>query len=136
MKFSVILVLVVSASVAFGQNCCGGKDAKAEKAGYAKQGACGGHRMSAEEEFMMEARRMAMQADANGMHGFDASVQSEGHACGGACCAKGAPAKFKVFVSGAGYQYFGCEGSAKQGRQMWASKGKKVGAIQKVALRK
>ena len=42
--------------------------------------------------------------------------------------AKDALAKFKVFVSGAGYKFFGCEGSAKKGREELIAKGANVNA--------
>ena len=47
--------------------------------------------------------------------------------------AKGEAAKFKVFIAGAGYKYFGCEDSAAKGRKELLAKGAKAGKVQKVA---
>lgn len=42
-------------------------------------------------------------------------------------------AKFKLFVVGKGYAYFGCEDSAGKARDALVKKGEFVGAVQKVA---
>lgn len=42
-------------------------------------------------------------------------------------------AKFKLFVVGRGYAYFGCEGSAGKARMALVKKGEFVGSVQKVA---
>jgi hypothetical protein len=51
----------------------------------------------------------------------------------GCCNAKGQPARFKVYVAGSGYQFFGCEGSAGKARQALLKSGAKVGKVQKVS---
>ncbi|MDX2065327.1 MAG: hypothetical protein SFX74_06250 [Fimbriimonadaceae bacterium] len=53
----------------------------------------------------------------------------------GCCNAKGETPKFKVFVAGNGYKFFGCEGSAAEGRKEMIAKGAKVGRVQKLASR-
>lgn len=98
------------------------------------QGACGGcgAKASKEDEFMAEAHRMMMQAD--GKESCCKSTEEHPMAKGdpGCCNAKGAPAKFKVFVAGKGYQYFGCEDSAGKARSAMKAKGHRVGTVQAV----
>lgn len=49
------------------------------------------------------------------------------------CCnSPKADAKFKVFVAGEGYKYFGCKDSAAQGRKDMIAAGHKAGSVQKV----
>jgi hypothetical protein len=50
----------------------------------------------------------------------------------GCCNAKGANAKYKVYVAYEGYKFFGCEGSAKQAREEFVKQGYIVGNVQKV----
>jgi hypothetical protein len=50
----------------------------------------------------------------------------------GCCNAKGEVAKFKVFVAGTGYKFFGCKDSASKAREELVAKGLKVGLVQKV----
>ena len=50
----------------------------------------------------------------------------------GCCNAKGEVAKFKVYVAFEGYKFFGCEGSAKKGRDELVKNGYIVGNVQKV----
>lgn len=53
------------------------------------------------------------------------------------CCNNVAEvARFKVFVAGQGYKFFGCEDSAKQGRSTLVAKGSKVGKIQRVSTKR
>lgn len=101
-----------------------------------KKGACGGcgdKKMSAEDAFMAEAHKMMMQAE--GKEACCKSTASHPMKKGdaGCCNAKGAPAKFKVFVAGEGYKYFGCKESAEKGRTALSAKGAKVGKVQIVA---
>jgi len=44
-------------------------------------------------------------------------------------------AKFKVYIVGKGYAYFGCEDMAKKGRDGLLKKGEFVGGVQKVAAK-
>lgn len=85
-----------------------------------------------EDAFLAEAARMAAQAE--GKEACCKSTSEKPMAKGdpGCCNAKGAVAKFKVFVAGTGYQYFGCEESAGKGRTQLMAKGAKVGPVQKV----
>lgn len=50
----------------------------------------------------------------------------------GCCNAKGELAKFKVWVVGEGYRFFGCEGSAGKARMELQDAGHRVGAVQVV----
>ena len=84
---------------------------------------------------MEEAAKMMAASE-----GKDACCKStEGHMVmkgeTGCCSAKGEVAKFKVFVLGTGYKFFGCEDSAKKGRNDLAASGAKVGNVQKVRSR-
>jgi hypothetical protein len=118
MKFFVSLLTVVCAAGAMAQ-CCGG-DAKPQSA------------QAREAEFMAEANRMALKAEGKEACCQTTSAKKVAKGDKGCCNAKAEPAKFKVFVAGSGYKYFGCEGSAKKGRQELVAKGQKVGKIQKV----
>jgi len=46
------------------------------------------------------------------------------------CMAMGTQAKFKVFVAGEGYKFFGCQEMAGSGRAALIAKGAKVGPVQ------
>ncbi len=52
----------------------------------------------------------------------------------GCCNAKGEPAKFKVW-DGTGYEFFGCEDSAAEGRAELLAKGKVAGQVQPVVAK-
>lgn len=88
--------------------------------------------MSAEDEFMMEAERMTLAAEGKKMCCKSTPAKTVAKGAAGCCNAAGEAAKFKVFVAGKGYQYFGCEGSAGKGRTELIAKGERVGNIQKV----
>ncbi len=135
MKFSITLSMFAAlCCAAFAQNC---EAEKAAKSVVGQKASCcdsvGKLSASTEAEFMAEASRM-MQA-AEGKQECCKSTASKPIAKGeDACCsAKWAPAKFKVFIAGHGYQYFGCEDSASTGRKEWIAKGAKVGRVQKVS---
>lgn len=133
-----VLLLTLSfgllAGAAVAQDCCPDeKAAKAEK----KMACCDSKSMSAEDAFMAEAAKMRAQADAKEHGGKDAcckSTEAKFVAKGdpGCCNAEGEPAKFKVFVAGKGYQYFGCEESAQKGRKELLAKHSRVGSVQRV----
>lgn len=121
MRIFLTAVLTIVAAVSMAQDAC----CKAEK------------KLSADAEFMKIAQEM--EAKANG-------AKKSGMACcqttaekpvakaeKGCCNAPGEPAKYKVFVAGVGYKYFGCEESATKGRKDLLAKGAKAGKIQKVA---
>lgn len=136
MKFTIFAFGFVLASMAFGQDCC--KDKKVE----AKQDSCAtksadacSTKASAEDEFMKEAQRMMLEAE--GKKACCKSTAAKPIAKGdkGCCNETGQAAKFKVFVAGAGYKFFGCEGSATKGRKELLAKGAKVGNIQKVTAK-
>jgi hypothetical protein len=114
-KILISIVAVLASAVASADDCCSKKDA-----------------------FMAEAEAMMAAAEGN----------STKKACcrstvakpvvkmqAGCCNAKGETPKFKVFVAGNGYKFFGCEGSAAEGRKEMIAKGTKVGRVQKIASR-
>ena len=121
-------------SMAMAQDCCDKKkDAKMD----AKKASCGQQALCPEEAFLAEAKKMSMQAY---------SIEKKKDACcqstqekvvakgsEGCCNAKGETAKFKVFVAGEGYKYFGCADSAAKGRKELLAKHTKVGTVQKVS---
>jgi hypothetical protein len=115
MKTMLTLALAAVAGMALaGEDCCKKK-------------------VSADEAFLLEANKMMAAAE-----GKKACCQTTAEKVvvkgeKGCCNAKEAPKPFKVFVAGKGYQYFGCEGSAKEGRQALVAKGLKVGHVQKSA---
>ena len=121
-------------SMAMAQDCCA--DKKKEAKAEAKAGCCGTKMASQEDAFMAEAKKMTMQAytiekkkDAC-CQSTEEKVAAKGSE--GCCNAKGEAAKFKVFVAGVGYKYFGCADSAAKGRKELLAKHTKVGAVQKV----
>lgn len=134
MKWMITLVAIAVAGSSFAQDCCSKKEAKQEATtcgASAKKSGCG-EMVSAEQEFMAEAHKMAMSAD--GKQACCKSTATKAMAKGdkGCCNAKGEMAKYKVYVAEAGYKYFGCEGSASKGRKELMAKGHKVGNVQKV----
>lgn len=74
------------------------------------------------------------QAKVNGKDACCKSTEAKPMAKGdkGCCNAKGESAKFKVYVAYEGYKFFGCEGSAKKGRDELVKQGYIVGNVQKV----
>lgn len=144
MKSFVTVCVMLAAAMAMAQDCCE-KKAEAKQGGSAQAaacgpkskpagGSCGQKGMSAEEEFMREAHRMAMASEGKDLCCKSTASHAVPKGGEGCCNAPGQSAKFKVFVAGAGYRYFGCEGSAAQGRKDLLAKGLKVGAVQKVTV--
>lgn len=115
-KLVLLSALTVLAAFASAQDCCSTKGAAA-----------------GDDAFMAEAQRMADAAE--GKKACCKSTEAVAVVKGekGCCNAKGEVAKFKVFVAGKGYQFFGCEASATKGRATLAAKGNAVGQVQKVA---
>jgi len=116
MKFLLTLALAAIAALSMAQApCCQGEK-----------------KASAEDPFLKMAREMEMKAE--GKKECCRSTEAKKIVSGedGCCNAKGEPAKFKVFVAGAGYKYFGCEDSAAEGRKTLLAKGARVGKVQKV----
>lgn len=103
---------------------CGAVFAQAARAAPKQQDCCADGK----------AKAKAAMATAQGQEDCCKSTAAHPIAKGepGCCNAKGAPAKFKVYVSGIGYKYFGCEDSAANGRKALVERGAKVGSIQKV----
>jgi hypothetical protein len=87
---------------------------------------------NAEESFLKMAREMEMSAEGKKACCQTTATKSVEKGDEGCCNAKGESAKFKLFVAGSGYKYFGCEDSASQGRKELLAKGAKVGKVQKV----
>ncbi len=112
MKIMLSLAFMAVAAASFGQ-CCGDK------------------KTSADEAFMKVAAEMTAKAE--GKKACCQSTAAKPVAKGekGCCNAKEAPKPFKVYVAGEGYKFFGCEGSAGEGRKELMAKGAKVGPVQK-----
>jgi hypothetical protein len=85
-----------------------------------------------EEAFLAEARQMAMAAEGKKECCQSTAAKPMAKGDKGCCNEASQPAKFKVFVRGEGYKFFGCAGSAEQGRQALASNGSVVGKVQPV----
>jgi hypothetical protein len=134
--FSVGFAFAVAAVIAQGaaqkQECCE-QDAKAPKAAAGKQASAKAPQAAAE---CQECEGQAKEAKvlANGKEECCKSTPAKPMAKGdpGCCNAKGEIAKFKVFVIGQGYKFFGCEESAAKGREGFLKKGLFVGNVQKV----
>jgi hypothetical protein len=118
MKLFLTAVLTVAAAVSMAQAPC-----------------CKGEKTNTDAEFLKVAQEMEMKAE--GKKACCKSTEAKPMAKGdkGCCNAPGEVAKFKVFVAGTGYKYFGCKDSAAQGRKDLLAKGAKVGNIQKVSLK-
>lgn len=135
----IAVVSVAVSAVAQGkpaQDCCEAK--KPIVAQQAKQdGCCADKPMASEEAFMAEAKRMMAMAEmkASGKAECCQSTPAKPMAKGeeGCCNAAGTPAKFKVFVAGQGYKFFGCADSAGEGRAALTAEGHQVGPVQKVS---
>jgi hypothetical protein len=98
-------------------------------------GKCCQKKESAEEAFLKEANRMTLAAEGKKACCQTTAEKAVEKGAKGCCNAPEAPKPYKVFVAGVGYKYFGCEGSAKEGRQELVAKGNKVGPVQKAAKR-
>lgn len=94
---------------------------------------CKAKQPSQEETFLKVAREMEMSAEGKKACCQTTATKSVEKGDKGCCNAKGEPAKFKVFVSGAGYKFFGCEDSAAEGRKELLAKGAKVGKVEKLS---
>ncbi len=92
----------------------------------------GEKKVSPDDAFMKMAREMEMSAEGKKACCKTTAENSVEKGAEGCCNAKGEPAKFKIFVQGAGYKYFGCEDSAAKGRKELLAKGAKAGKVQKV----
>ena len=91
---------------------------------------CAKPQVSAEQEFMALAQETTLKAE--GKKACCKSTAEKPMAKGdkGCCNAEGEKPKFKVYVAGEGYKFFGCEGSAKDGRSALVAKGARVGKVQ------
>jgi hypothetical protein len=122
MRIFLTAILSIVAATSMAQDTC----CKAEK------------KLSAEAEFMKIAQEMESKASgAKKAKAMDCCQSTEkkpiAKAEDGCCNASGEPAKFKVFVAGTGYKFFGCAESANQSRKDLLAKGVRVGTIQKVS---
>ncbi|MBX3120074.1 MAG: hypothetical protein KF784_13490 [Fimbriimonadaceae bacterium] len=134
MKKIFVLMSMMTLAVSFAaaqDDCC--KEAVKPKV-QAKQDSCcaAGKQVNSEEAFMAEARRMMAAAEAKKECCKSTAEKPQAKGEGDCCNAKGAEAKFKVFVAGAGYKFFGCKDSAAEGRAELLAKGAIVGKVQKV----
>jgi len=116
MKGFIVLSAIALAGASLAQSCCDQKK-------------------SAEAQFMALAQEMQMNAEGKKACCKSTAEKPVAKAEGACCNATGAQAKFKVFVAGEGYKYFGCPDSAAQGRKALATKGAKVGKVQPVSGR-
>jgi len=118
MKTILIFLIALGATLSYGQ-CC-------EEKATAKNAT------QAEKEFLAEANRMMLQAE--GKQACCRTTAEKAVAKGGeGCCnAKEETPKFKVFVRGVGYKFFGCPDSANKGRMELLTKYPKVGPVQPV----
>jgi hypothetical protein len=118
MKTMLTFALAVVAGMCFaGEDCCKKK-------------------VSADEAFLQEANRM--MASAEGAKACCKTTATKVVVKGekGCCNAPAEPKPFKVFVANKGYEYFGCEGSAKEGRAALVAKGHRVGKVQKATVQR
>lgn len=94
---------------------------------------CKAKQPSQEETFLKVAREMQMAAEGKKACCQTTATKSIEKGDKGCCNAKGEPAKFKVFVKGEGYKFFGCEDSAAEGRKALVAKGAKAGKVEKMS---
>ena len=117
MKNLFVLAFAVAATAAFADDCCAAK------------------KPSADEAFMKMAQEMEMKAEGKMACCKSTTAKPVAKGDEGCCNAEGEPKAFKVYVAGTGYKFFGCEGSAADGRKSLLAKGARVGKVQKVSLR-
>lgn len=105
-------------------------------AAMAQAPCCKGEKKPSQEEtFLKIAREMEMSAEGKQACCRTTAEKSVEKGDNGCCNAEGEPAKFKVFVKGQGYKFFGCEDSAAKGRKELLAKGAKVGKVQKLSTK-
>lgn len=121
------LAVTAFAQCETGTNTCGAETKKCCKVEAAEK------QMAAEGMKPFDAKDAEFLAMARKMMGNDGKSCGTGGGCGSK---KAEVAKFKVFVAGEGYQFFGCQGSASKGRTDWVAKGARVGKIQKVTSKR
>jgi hypothetical protein len=114
MKALIMSSVLALAAVSFGQACCKAK-------------------ASAEDSFLLMAKEMELKAEGKQACCKSTAAKTVVKGEGECCNAPGSPVKFKVYVAGNGYKYFGCDGSAAKGRQELIAKGNKVGKVQPVS---
>lgn len=115
MKAILSLAFAAAAAVSMAQ-CCAGEKAP----------------QSSDKEFLAEANRMLVASEGEKACCQTDATKAVAKGDEGCCNAKKEPAKFKVYVAGVGYKYFGCKDSAAQGRKELLAKGARVGDVQKV----
>jgi hypothetical protein len=128
---SLLTFLIVSVAAVSMAQCCGGEGAEARAETQATVEA----QKRAEDAFLAEAARMAASTEAKKACCKSTPAKPMAKGDKGCCNAKGETAKFKVFVANEGYKFFGCEGSARKGREELVASGARVGAVQKVTGR-
>jgi hypothetical protein len=116
MKVFITSILAAAAALSMAQMPCCQGEKKATK----------------EDSFLKMAREMEMSAEGKKACCRTTAEKSVEKGAEGCCNASGEVAKFKVFVAGAGYKYFGCEDSAAKGRHELLAKGARAGKVQKV----
>ncbi|MBC8064823.1 MAG: hypothetical protein H7Y17_08335 [Chlorobia bacterium] len=118
MKFLLTSVLAAVAAFSMAQGPC-----------------CQEKKPNQEDGFLKMAREMEMSAEGKKACCKTTATKSVEKGDKGCCNAKGEAAKFKVFVEGAGYKFFGCEDSAAKGRKELLAKGARAGMVQKVSTK-
>lgn len=99
------------------------------------QTCCQAKKVSADDAFLTEANKMMLASEGKKACCKTTAKVAVAKAEKGCCNEKGELAKFKVFVSGKGYAFFGCPDSAAQGRKAAIAKGAKTGPVQAVSGR-
>lgn len=117
-KLALICLLGIAGGFAFGQDCCD-KDKKTEK----------------KQQTVKPQEDCAMERGAK--KGAKSGENCEMGAKGAEACssAKKVAAKYKIYVVGEGYRFFGCEQDAAKTHMNLLASTKKSGTIQKVLRR-
>lgn len=110
MFVGIALVSLAAAAMANGQDCC-------QKP------------KNPDAEFLAIAQEMTAKAEGK-KDCCNAKAVQVAKAQNKCCMATGDQGKFKVFVAGEGYKFFGCQEMAGAGRAQLIAKGAKVGPVQ------
>ncbi|MFY9232996.1 MAG: hypothetical protein WAO58_00890 [Fimbriimonadaceae bacterium] len=110
-KFALICLLGIASGFSFGQDCCD-KDKKSEK----KQ-----QTVKPQEGCAMEKSAKTEDCDMGAKKGAETCSSAKTEA-----------AKYKIYVVGEGYRFFGCEEDAAKTYMNLLASTKKSGTIQKV----
>ncbi len=127
-----IAAMAILAGSAFAQgDCCGDKEKGDKSATKSAQNKTEKAATKSHCESMASENAAAEQDEC--CKSTDAKPVKKGE--GDCCNAADAPAKFKVYVEGKGYRFFGCEESANKARETYTKDGIMTGAVQKVVMK-